>query len=47
MSAVFCAFNITRDMKNFDQILTILALFNKIEIGTKFISTSPVIETAY
>ena len=37
----FCAFNITRDMKNFVQISTISVLFNTILTWTKF-SISPV-----
>ena len=37
MVCIFCAFNTTGDKKNFGQISTFLFLFNKIEIGTKFL----------
>ena len=44
-SVFFCAFDITRDMKNFVQISTILVLYFKIESWTKFL-ISLVISTA-
>ena len=44
MVCFFCAFNITGDIKNLVQISTILVLFNKIEIRTKFL-LSPVIDS--